>query len=151
MMGVTLGGGHGILQGQYGLAADQLLEARLVMADGSAITVSSKSNADLYWALRGAGHNFGILSSLKFRIYPGGNPWTYNRMLFKSDKVEEIFAATNRLTNEANHPPGLMHLILFIRIPSIDPENVSQILPKMASRNPPYTHHTLKQILIGNF
>ncbi|KAF2190320.1 FAD-binding domain-containing protein [Zopfia rhizophila CBS 207.26] len=123
MMGVTLGGGHGLLQGQFGLAADQLMEARLVLANGSAITVSSESHTDLYWALRGAGHNFGILSSLKFRIHPGGNPWTFNRMLFKGDKVEEVFVAANRLTNGANHPPGLINMNLFIRIPAIDPEN----------------------------
>jgi len=135
MMGVTLGGGHGIIQGQYGLAADQLLEARLVLADGSAITVSPKSHSDLFWGLKGAGHNFGILSELKFKIHPGGRPWTRNEMFFKGDKVEQVFAEANKLTEEANHPPELMHLIIFWRRPDIDPDNVSQLVPSPTSRN----------------
>lgn len=142
MMGVTLGGGHGIIQGQYGLAADQLLEARLVLANGSAITVSPKSHSDLFWALKGVGHNFGILSELKFKIYPGGSPWTRNEMFFRGDKVEQFFAEANKLTEEANHPPELMHLIIFGRRPDIDPDNVSQLAP-------PRPQKPLREILTG--
>ena len=58
---VLLGGGHGILQGRYGLIADQLVSARMVLANGSAVTVSADSHPELFWAIRGAGHNFGIV------------------------------------------------------------------------------------------
>ena len=57
--GVTLGGGLGWLSGMHGASCDNLLSARVVTADGRVITVDSKHNSDLFWALRGAGGNFG--------------------------------------------------------------------------------------------
>lgn len=126
MMGVTLGGGHGIIQGEYGLAADQLLEARVVLADGSAITVSPNSHSDLFWALKGAGHNFGVLSELKFKIHPRGSLWSWNEMLFKGNKVEQFFTEANKFTEESYHPPNLMHFMQYRRRRDIDPDNVSK-------------------------
>ena len=63
-MGVALGGGHGTLQGHYGLLADQIVAARIVLGNGKAVTASKKKNSDLFWALRGAGHNFGIVTEV---------------------------------------------------------------------------------------
>jgi len=63
----------------YGLGVDQILSARLVLSTGSVITCSETSNADLFWGLRGAGHNFGIVSSLTVKAYPQVNEgvhWT---------------------------------------------------------------------------
>jgi FAD/FMN-containing dehydrogenase len=68
--GFTLGGGIGWLGRAYGLAADSVVRADVVIADGDLITATPDNHPDLFWALRGGGANFGVVTSLEFRLYP---------------------------------------------------------------------------------
>lgn len=68
-LGATLGGGYGNLLGEHGFAVDNTLELRVITANGTAVTASATSNPDLFWALRGAGPNFGIVTSAKVNAF----------------------------------------------------------------------------------
>jgi FAD/FMN-containing dehydrogenase len=68
--GLTLGGGFGWLMGLYGLTADNLLSAQVVSAKGEVLATSAHENADLFWAIRGGGGNFGVVTSFEYRLHP---------------------------------------------------------------------------------
>ena len=69
LAGLTTSGGYGLLNGAHGLVADNLLSARVVLADGSAVTASADEHPDLFWALRGGGANTGVVTALRYRVH----------------------------------------------------------------------------------
>src|SRR6516165_1577628 len=68
--GFTLGGGEGILQPKYGAACDNLVSAHIVTVDGRQLEASEKANSDLFWAIRGGGGNFGVVTAFEYQLHP---------------------------------------------------------------------------------
>lgn len=112
--GLTLGGGVGYLSRKHGLTIDNLLEADMVLADGTFVTVSAEQNSDLFWAIRGGGGNFGIVTSFKFQAHDVktvfGGP-----TLWPIEKTEEIMEWYDEFINNA--PDELNGFIATMIIP----------------------------------
>ncbi|CZT18387.1 related to oxidoreductase [Ramularia collo-cygni] len=110
-----LGGGHGWLQGRYGLMADNLISANLVLANGSCVTVSKSSHPELFWALRGAGHNFGIVVDFEYRIYDiteENAAWSYEKLYYSLDRLEDVLDVVNGMIGTIDEPAPV-ELIVF--------------------------------------
>lgn len=112
--GLTLGGGIGYLSRKYGLTIDNLREADMVLADESFVTVNEKQHADLFWAIRGGGGNFGIVTSFLFQahdvdmVYGGPTLWPI-------EKIEEIMPWFQDFLEKA--PEELNGFIATLEIP----------------------------------
>ena len=87
--GLTLGGGIGHLARKYGLTIDNLLEVDMVLADGRFLTASADKNEDLFWAVRGGGGNFGVVTSFLFKAHPLSTVYA-GPMLWDMEHAEDI-------------------------------------------------------------
>lgn len=157
MGGLTLGGGVGYLSRKYGLTIDNLLEADMVLADGTFVTVNKDQHADLFWAIRGGGGNFGIVTSFKFQAHPVktvfGGP-----TLWLIEKTEEVMAWYHEFIHNA--PEELNGFVATMVIPGApfpehlhnkkfcgivwcyigDLENVDEIFEPVRAMNPLFEH-----------
>lgn len=95
--GLTLGGGYGWLSGMYGLTIDNLLAATVVLADGQVVTASASEHADLFWGLRGAGYNFGVVVDFTFQAYEQKTPVYAGIVAFPPEKLESVVEQMNAL------------------------------------------------------
>ena len=93
--GLTLGGGYGWLSGLHGLTIDNLLAVEMVLADGSIIVASSTSYTDLFWAIRGAGHAYGVATSFTFNAHEQPNPVFAGTLAFLPHRLSKIVAFAN--------------------------------------------------------
>lgn len=103
VLGASLGGGLGRSQGLYGMGADQLLAVNYVDSEGDKRLVTPVSDPDLWWALKGAGPNFGIVTSVVFKSYPvpQANNTAWQGVLYYNDsQIEAVVSAINNLTLE---------------------------------------------------
>ncbi|TCC19658.1 FAD-binding oxidoreductase [Kribbella speibonae] len=89
--GLTLGGGEGWVRRQYGLAIDNLLSAQVVCADGQVRTASADSNPDLFWAIRGGGGNFGVVTSFTFQCRPVGPTVAFAGVFHPVEDAENVY------------------------------------------------------------
>jgi hypothetical protein len=88
--GLTLGGGMGRLQRRFGLTIDNLLSVDLVTADGRFVRASDEENPDLFWGLRGAGANFGVATSFRFRLHPLDGAITFGSVVHPIERAREL-------------------------------------------------------------
>lgn len=116
--GITLGGGLGNLTRSLGLAIDNLLEAEVVLANGTLVNTSLSENPDLFWALRGGGGNFGVVTSFTFKLSPVHTVYA-GPMLWELDDAEEMFEWHHEFINNA--PNELSGYFAFLTVPPFAP------------------------------
>ena len=100
--GLTLGGGSGWLERKHGLAADNLVAAELVTADGRIVRASDDENPELLWALRGGGGNFGVVTTLELALHPLGPEVFAGLALFGIERAHEVMRAYRDVMNAAD-------------------------------------------------
>lgn len=116
--GLTLGGGFGWLSRSYGLACDNVVSAEVVTADGRVLTASADENADLFWAIRGGGGNFGVVTRFDYRLHPVSDPYA-GLILYPRSEARAFLDVYARMTAEA--PDELSTMAAFLCTPEGDP------------------------------
>jgi FAD/FMN-containing dehydrogenase len=112
--GLTLGGGLGHLTRKYGLAIDNLLAVDMVLADGRFVTVSAEANEELFWAIRGGGGNFGVVTSFLFQLHPLRTVYA-GPMLWPLDRATEAMQFYRDFITQA--PDDINGFFAFLRVP----------------------------------
>lgn len=113
--GLTLGGGLSWLRRKVGMNIDSLLSAEVVTADGRSLTASATENADLFWAIRGGGGNFGVVTEFTFRLYPIGPEVMFVAVMYPYAQVRQVLQAWRAFTAAA--PEEVSSDALIWRIP----------------------------------
>ncbi len=113
--GLTLGGGLGYLARRFGWTVDNLEEVEIVTADGEIRIASREENADLFWAIRGAGGNFGVVTRFTFRLHEVGPTVFGGLIAWPFERADEILRAYRTITTEA--PRELAVWLVLIHAP----------------------------------
>jgi len=132
--GLTLGGGVGYLTRAHGLSCDNLLSAEVVLADGSIVTASEDEQPDLFWALRGGGGNFGVVTEFTFRLHPVPENIYGGLILFEREAAGDLFRYFDRFIDDAPREYGgfpAWHLAP--PLPFIPADRVGEPFPTLVS------------------
>ncbi len=113
--GLTLGGGFGYLTRQFGWTVDDLIEVEMVTAAGDVVRASREVNDDLFWAIRGGGGNFGVVTEFVFNLHEIGPEVTAGLIAWSADDAEAVTALYHRVTEKA--PPQLTVAMLMRNAP----------------------------------
>jgi FAD/FMN-containing dehydrogenase len=105
--GLTLGGGLGNVMRKHGLTIDNLLSVDVVLADGRFVTASAQENADLFWALRGGGGNFGVATAFEYRLHPLGPIVRGGMLLHPFERAAELLRFVREFMRSAPDEVGL--------------------------------------------
>lgn len=116
--GLTLGGGFGWLVRKHGLALDNLISLDVVTADGTLLTADESRHPDLFWAVRGAGGNFGVATSLEFRVHPVGTVLS-GLVIHPAEKAKDLMRVFREHVPDV--PDELTWGVLLFRVPPVDP------------------------------
>lgn len=116
--GLTLGGGIGHLTRKFGLTIDNLTGAEMVLADGSYIQVNQDSYPDLFWAIRGGGGNFGVVTAFHFKMHPVHTTYS-GPMLWELSQTKEIMQWYRKFIKDA--PEDINGFFAFLKVPPVEP------------------------------
>ena len=122
--GLTLGGGFGWLTRKYGLTIDNLVSAEMITADGNQIRTSENENADLFWAIRGGGGNFGVVTEFEFELHPVGPEILAGLIVFPFSQAKQVLTQYREFVRSA--PEELNVWVALRKAPPLPflPENV---------------------------
>ena len=99
--GLTLGGGFGWLTRKYGMTIDNLVSVDMITAEGKKMRASQNENADLFWAIRGGGGNFGVVTQFEFQLFPVGPEIVAGLIVFPFDQAKQILTKYRQFVNSA--------------------------------------------------
>ena len=114
--GLTLGGGYGWVRRKHGLSCDHVVEAQVVCADGEVRTASKDSNEDLFWALRGGGGNFGVVTSFTFELQELGPMVAFSATMYPLEEVTEVLRGWREYVEQA--PNEVTSVVVTITFPA---------------------------------
>ena len=116
--GLTLNGGLGHLRRKHGTSSDNLVSVDVVTADGRFLKASEEENEDLFWAIRGGGGNFGVVTSFEYRLYPVGPEVMLAFVLYPGDRAKEVLRFAEVYTADA--PDEVSPLAVLGRVPRVE-------------------------------
>lgn len=122
--GLTLGGGFGWLTRKYGLTIDNLVSAEVITADGNKLRTSKNENADLFWAIRGGGGNFGVVTEFEFELHPVGPEILAGFIVFPFSQAKQVLTQYQKFVESA--PEELNVWVILRKAPPLPflPESV---------------------------
>ncbi|KAI0294635.1 FAD-binding domain-containing protein [Multifurca ochricompacta] len=109
--GLLLGGGYGFLTGQHGLVVDNLIQATLVTADGTVLTLSDTENTELFWGIRGGGSNFGVCTEFVLRLHPQRRTVFAGIVVFPAEVLDALMAVLTKWWKTVKNNEGILQIL----------------------------------------